>query len=124
MPLLYVYEISSPISSEVFNAKIGLMYISDYIYASGSRHWTDDVYNFARYIDLSDSWIYTGSEEMTITRTSDDNINVFYIQSSGQFNFSFANYVNCNVRPVFYLNSDVKLAGGVGTQNNPYRIQI
>ena len=122
MPLVYAYEISMPASSAVYNAKIGLMYISDYMYAAGSRHWSDTVYNFARNKDLSDSWIFSGNEEMTITRASDDNINVFYILSSGRFNFSFANYVNCDVRPVFYLNSNVILTGGTGTQADPYRI--
>ena len=122
-------------------AKVGLMYPSDYGYATvggastnKSSCRTKAIYNWASsYSDCKDNdWLFTSSNfvnniEWTITPRSDTSGNVSYISSTGNVRFQY-NYVDvCNfywaVRPTFYLDSILlKIVGGTGTSTEPYHI--
>lgn len=45
MNLVYQNEVKTPATSTTYDAKIGLMYISDYGYAANPKYWTYQEYN-------------------------------------------------------------------------------
>lgn len=103
-------------------AKIGLPYVSDYGYAVDQDYWT---YNLSEYSSLKDSnWMYKGLYEWTITRSSDDDVHVFFIFSSGGVDYRSCNTGSLPVRPTFYLNSNVKYKSGTGTKDDPIRLEV
>lgn len=101
------------------NKKIGLMYVSDFGYASSFYFW-QDVLDF-NIVNLN-NWIFNGLIELTITPYIDDNgnaglfstRNIFY---SGVYNYGI-------VRPVFYLQSGVNYVSGKGTSDDPIRVSF
>ena len=100
-------------------AKVGLIYPSDYIYASyesgscvhSSSYVTDcNTYN----------WLSTGSAMWTISPDSANTTNAILINSSGTL-ASTASTTSAGIYPAFYLPSNVYLTGS-GTASNPYTI--
>jgi len=96
--------------------KIGLMYISDYLYASG-YYSNDDITTPNSYFGEK-NWLYSGSE-WTITPTQGTTKVRFITAGSISTKETYQNY---NVRPTFYLKSSVYITGGDGTFDNPYTI--
>ena len=139
---VYDYEIKNPSTTAStgeteYSAKIGLMYVSDYMFAVLQDNWTLVAYNSNdatkdyRAIK-AENWLYLGSDEYTITRSSKYSFEVFAIYSSGEV-YSYS--VSCNsdeplpcmaykkaARPSFYLISSVEYSGGTGTSSDPIRI--
>ena len=113
---------------EPYNAKIGLMYVSDYLYASNPQYWGE--MNFG-IIDLgtlmSESYLNppTASPllEWTLSRYRNKNDMVFtvYIGAAvgGSSQYGLGLFLT---RPVFYLKTNVEYISGDGSQENPYRI--
>ena len=68
----YQYEVGSSASSTTYDAKIGLMYVSDYYYGASPSAWTLMGYNSDAMKDYraatSTNWLYLGSYEWTISR--------------------------------------------------------
>ena len=120
----YQNEIISPTESATdYNAKIGLMYVSDYYYGASPSAWTlvgfdyDSTKGYGAAISIN--WIYMGFEEWTISRAAyaDDTWSqAFYIVGSV---IDSSVYYPCSVRPVFFLESSVTYVSGDGTMNNP-----
>lgn len=98
------------------NMKIGLLYLSDYAYAT-------DVTNYGKTISGTDNWLNTRQSFWAISRLISSNNEFFYIDSGGNINTSNVS-ANLQIRPVFSLVSEVKLASGTGTQTDPYRIEV
>ena len=139
---VYDYEIKNPSTTAStgeteYSAKIGLMYVSDYMFAVLQDNWTLVAYNSNdatkdyRAIK-AENWLYLGSDEYTITRSSKNLGEVFAIYSSGEV-YSYS--VSCDsgeplpcgvyakyARPSFYLISSVEYSGGTGTSSDPIRI--
>lgn len=119
----YTNEIISPVTSIIYNAKIGLIYVSDYGYAASPDSWTTIL---ADYNNVADSnWLYSDYWEWTITRCSrgsDNETYVFMLISSGGVDSILPVSSENDVRPTFYLNSNVQYISGSGTQTDPYRI--
>ena len=109
--------------SEVYN-KIGLMYVSDYGYSTLDNYWSSSLSNYGNAAIASKNWLYRGVTEWTLTRSADDNNNIYSI-GGGEVSYGMANKLY-GIRPVFYLNKDVKLLvnGYAGTASNPYRIDM
>ena len=108
----YQYEVGSSASSTIYDAKIGLMYVSDYGFAADSSEWTTKLSSY------SGNWLYLGRFiEWTITRYSGSSSDAFavgygYVDGSildGEY----------YVRPVFFLESSVTYVSGSGTQSDP-----
>lgn len=118
---------------EPYEAKVGLIYISDFMYAASPNCWNLYGYhltnNQSDYRSAAeDNWMNIRfGVTWTISRTIDNNTKVYYIGSTGgvlvhtQSTQKFSDY-SYAVRPTFYLNSNVTYAGGEGTKTNPYRI--
>ena len=98
--------------------EVGLMYISDYLYATDSEggNWLNDGTN---------NWFitkYTPEVTENPDGSSETEVNeYYYVDSAGTI--SRANIATTNnVRPVFYLKNSVKIIGGSGTLQEPYLI--
>ena len=124
----YQNEIVSPVTTNTtdnakeYSAKIGLMYVSDYMYAAPQDKWTLVGYNNDASKDYraatSVNWMYMGLLEWTISRYADVAYGVFNVNRTGGVSNYYANYALA-VRPVFYLSSSVNYASGSGTAADP-----
>ena len=100
--------------------KIGLMYVSDYMYASGYFNSTNTTTGSSYYYG-NQNWLYKGYE-WTITPRSDNSSNAFSVNYNGNVNNSGTASYGYGARPAFYLTSNVYIAGGNGTFDNPYTL--
>lgn len=110
--------------------KVGLMYPSDYGYATSGGSTTDrnaclnkELYNWDS-SDFSDcknnDWIFNSSYQWTITPHASYSLNVFYVASTGSLRYNRAYRTNYGVRPVVFLKSNIKIVDGDGSSSNPY----
>ena len=131
--------------SNIF-AKVGLMYPSDYGYATvggsttnklGCRNkslvdWISSLYNDCK----NNDWLFTSQSsfvnevEWLLSPYSSDSSYASYLSSVGYVGLIYSEiisgYVDADlfsVRPTFYLDSSIlKIVGGTGTSTNPYHI--
>ena len=115
----YQYEVGSGASTTTHDAKIGLMYVSDYGFAADQSVWTTKLSSYSS--NTSKNWLYLGSTELTISRSSDDTTRVFRVSSTGNVNYYLVadSYA---VRPSFNLESSVKYVSGSGSMSDPVRV--
>ena len=113
--------------------KIGLMYPSDYGYATSGGSTTDretclntELYNWdgksVRDCKNND-WLYTGSYQWTLTPISSNSSYVLIVDTFGSV-FVGSAYHRDDVFPALYLSSNVKISGGEGTENSPYQLSL
>ncbi len=119
----YDTEVGSSSSSTTYNAKIGLMYVSDYGFAASNSYWTTELSNYES--ATSSNWMYLGSTstEWTISRRSSSSNSALNVHYFGYI-LSHGNTVTNlrAARPVFYLTSSTQYVSGSGTQSDPIRI--
>lgn len=117
-------EIINPAEMITYQDEIGLMYVSDYMYAASPANWLTVGYN-TDYNDyrnvISENWMYMGDYDWTITHSYDNTLDAFYVDNIGSVFSGYADGGHA-VRPAFYLKSDVAFIGGTGTETDPYRI--
>ena len=114
--------------------KVGLMYPSDYGYATSGGTTTDratclnkELYNWYN-SNVSDcknnDWLFNGFYQRTISpyAHSFHNASVFMVSRSGGVSNDAAYDVD-GVRPVVYLKSSVKIASGTGSQDDPFILE-
>ena len=123
----YQYEVGSSASSTTYDAKIGLMYVSDYYYGASPNAWTLVGYNSSDATKdyraaTSTNWLYLGSAEWTISRTSGTTSGAFPVSSTGFVGFGNVNHLSSAVRPSFNLLSSVKYVSGSGSMSDPVRV--
>ena len=111
-----------------YNAKVGLMYVSDYMYAAPQDKWTLVGYNSSDASKdyraaTSVNWMYMGLLEWTISRRADYASFVFNVYNSGNFDNIIAKNALA-VRPVFYLTSSVNYVSGSGTAADPILVNL
>ncbi len=104
--------------------KIGLMYPSDYGYAAGSSCLSTALYIYNGGCKNSD-WLYSRVTEWLQAPYADEGFYATELFSTG---FVKVNGSVCNasraVRPVLYLNSNVQITGGDGSQGNAFKISM
>jgi len=126
----YQNEINNPVTTNSqdnateLKAKIGLMYVSDYMYAAPQDKWTLVGYNGSDASKdyraaTSVNWMYMGLAEWTISRNAVGSGPAFFVNSSGYVNDNIVGFIACGVRPVFNLSSSVNYASGSGTAADP-----
>ena len=121
----YQYEVGSSASTTTYDAKIGLMYVSDYYYSASPSAWTLVGYNSdytKSYASAKgENWLYGGGWDWTISRYSDISNLAFYVYSYG---FVGSHYVSSyrGVRPSFSLLSSTTYVSGSGSMSDPVRI--
>ena len=113
-----------------WTGKVGLMYPSDYGYATsgGSStnrascmakelyNWNDSSYSDCKYND----WLYnTSQHQWTMSPRADYSYYVFYVRDTGYVNSKNANITYAG-RPVVHLKSTIKVISGSGTTSSPF----
>ena len=122
----YQYEVGSSASTTTYDAKIGLMYVSDYYYAASPSAWTLVGYNSAyskSYASAKgENWLYGGGWDWTISRFSDNSDDAFNVNGNGDVDYYYVNYDGLGVRPSFSLLSSTTYVSGSGSMSDPVRI--
>jgi len=125
---VYTAEMITNGSTE-YEDEIGLMYVSDYMYAASPTYWSYSGYNSSDATKdyraaINDNWMYSGVYEWSITRPSGNTVASFHLTSEGRvFNNNVYNYYY-GARPVFNLKSNVVWMGGDGSKILPYRVSL
>ena len=132
-PMFYTRERGTSVysgRSTTWTGKVGLMYPSDYGYATSGGTTTNRASCLAKEIykwtssSVSDcknnDWMYNSSiYQWTITPRQDNTGDVFGVYYSGYVYSIIAHDIN-GVRPVVHLKSTIKVISGSGTKDSPY----
>ncbi len=125
---MYTNEILSPSTEVNYEAKVGLMYVSDYGYSAGPDAWDTPFFglkgnNYGNSKITDINWMYMGLSEWTISSYAEDSNNwAYYVTSYVGVKSERVGLIYFAVRPCFYLNSDVSYISGKGTKTEPYLI--
>ena len=121
----YQYEVGSSASTTTYDAKIGLMYVSDYYYSASPSAWTLVGYNSdytKSYASAKgENWLYGGGWDWTISRNSGFSDGAFLVYYRGDVSDDVV-YDNNGVRPSFSLLSSTTYVSGSGSMSDPVRI--
>ena len=121
----YQYEVGSSASTTTYDAKIGLMYVSDYYYSASPSAWTLVGYNSdytKSYASAKgENWLYGGGWDWTISRDSDGSRHAFLVSDGGYVSNRIVNNF-FGVRPSFSLLSSTTYVSGSGSMSDPVRI--
>ena len=105
--------------------RLGLMYVSDYGYASDNCE-TKALNDYNNSNDLricnNTNWLFNLKKlEATITQYSNTSTSIHYIADNGTVVSTYqASLAQTVVRPTLYLKSEVRIIDGDGTSTNPY----
>ena len=133
-PMFYTRERGTTVysgHSTSWIGKVGLMYPSDYGYATSGGSSTNrnsclakELYNWdsSGYSDCKNNdWMYNGNIwQWTMSPRADDSYYVFIVINSGFVNSIHAYNTTRAGRPVVYLKSTIKVISGSGTTSSPY----
>ena len=132
----YSYERGTDVYSgrpTSFIGEVGLMYPSDYGYATSGGSTTSreeclakELFNWdsSSYSDCKNNdWLLYSSTQWTMAPYSGYSYGVFRVNSTGTVDGYFANIAYA-VRPVLALASTVGITGGTGTESDPYILGI
>ena len=117
-----------------WTGKVGLMYPSDYGYATSGGSTTDraaclnkELYNWGRSISdcHTNDWLFNSSFQWTISPRAESStaVNAFYVTSGGNVGY-YSAYYGSHVRPVVYLISNVKISSGTGSKSDPFTLSL
>ena len=104
-----------------YNAKIGLMYASEFGFAAAPIAWDRILDNYFPVRDLN--WMARGGEMMwTITRVADRTGDAFYTTNDSTIgSISISGNTN-SVHPTFNLETSITYKSGIGTISDPILI--
>ena len=119
--------------STSWTGRVGLMYPSDYGYATSGGTTTNRAGCLAKELYNWDSdsvsdcknndWMYNSNIwQWTITPRQDGAYDVFYVYNTGYVYYNDAYYYR-GARPVVHLNSAIKVITGSGTKESPYILE-
>ena len=106
-------------SRQTWEGKIGLMYVSDYRFATSPSAWTTNMSSYNNLVSYN--WMYMGITDWTIIRSFNGTINAFAVNDNGNV-AEHGVHGGGGVRPCFYLTSSIKYVSGSGTSTDPIRI--
>ena len=102
------------------------MYVTDYYYSASPSAWTLMGYNSDATKDYraatSTNWLYLGSTEWTISRSSGDTDTAFNVIRTGLVSYGDLVTISCAVRPSFNLLSSTTYVSGSGSMSDPVRV--
>ena len=124
-----VYSGHTDIAKTEWIGPVGLIYLSDYGYASTDSECRSDLRAGVTYIDgtwnysnakcKNNNWLYKSSYYWTTSPRSGDSDIVFSVYSSGNAD-SYTAYNAYGVWPALYLKSNILIESGDGSSSNPY----
>ena len=110
-----------------FIGKLGLMYVSDYGYASSNcenKKLYDSNSSSSDIRACNDTnWLFKGNDEWLLPQYASNSNNAFFVRSDGLVLNDFVHYSQYGVRPVLYLISSAQITGGNGTSSSPYTLE-
>ena len=115
-----------------WTGKVGLIYPSDYAYATGGGATkgrdaclVSSTSTWASTDCSTKDWINNSTDQWTITPSSESSAATytFFIASNGQLNRTNV-YNLYYIRPTVYLKSIVKITGGTGIKDDPYKLSL
>ena len=119
----YQNEIVNPVPGQYsttgeteYEAKIGLMYVSDYGFAASPESWTEIMYNYNNV--TNNNWMYMGAWEWTLSRSADYSNLAFLVYGDGSVDNLFVDGIIA-VRPSFNLESSITYKSGSGSMSDP-----
>ena len=116
-----------------WTGKVGLIYASDFGYASNDKECQNDLragqvydadnskYDYTNVKCKNDNWLHKSQLYWTLSPCSSNSSHVFYVRGEGLVTVPSA-YNSSGVRPSVYLKSNILIIGGDGTSLNPYII--
>ncbi len=119
-----------------WTGQIGLMYPSDYGYATSGGSSVNrasclakELYNWDSVSDCyNNDWLYDSSNpQWTLTPNSDDSRTVFFVDRYGHVSHYPANITNITnlvLSPALYLSSNVRISGGDGSEESPFTLEL
>ena len=122
----YQNEIVAPAENTTYDAKIGLMYVTDYGFAASPSAWTTTLNNYdgndAKGTSIKTiNWMYMGYYDWMISRSSDYSDRAFVVRYVGNvYSYSVSDYYG--VRPSFNLSSSITYVSGSGSAVDPILI--
>ena len=124
--IAYQNEIVAPAENTTYDAKIGLMYVSDYGFAASPSAWTTTLYNYdgndAKGTSIKTiNWMYMGYYDWMISRTSGCSNGAFVVPSVGLVGGISVSSA-FGVRPSFNLSSSITYVSGSGSAVDPILI--
>ena len=111
----YDYEVGVYQTGYEETMKIGLMYVSDFVYSSSSNNWTVSLMDYGFSSNPNEDWIRT---VWTISRSLNDSGSVWGVVGEyldGGRNAS----MDGRISPTFYLKSSITYVSGSGTSDDP-----
>ena len=119
-----------------WSGKVGLMYPSDYGYATGGGATTDretclatELYNWG-YTDFDSSdcydndWLFDKDNKWALTSSSSTSHTLFNVYNEGFLTGNNSANYNYNVYPSLYLKSNITITRGDGSENSPYTLNF
>ena len=115
--ITYQNEIVSSLTE--YEAKVGLMYLSEYGYAASPNSWTTTMVTYSNAVN--NNWIYMGLYEWTLSRDTDHQDYAFIVFRNGNvYSLNINNEIA--VRVAFNLESSITYKSGIGSINDPILI--
>lgn len=124
------YQNSRPTT---WTGKVGLIYASDYGYASTYAECHNNLrvgitydkatnkWDYSNGLCKTDNWLAKNSWYWTLSTSSGNSSDVFYVGGGGAVSNSSA-YGSSSVFPAVFLKSDVLFISGTGEKGSPYRL--
>ena len=113
---IYDVEVGNNRSDTYISAKIGLMYVSDYAYATVTT-------NYVGPINGNSNWLHNNQNTWFITRVNNYDNRAYYLTNSGTLANNIVT-IAYQIRPTFYLNGRLRYVSGDGSSASPYRIEV
>ena len=104
-----------------WTGRVGIIYPSDYAYATDLSVCTSDSYNYDDENCYGTDWLlYSDDDQWIISPHSNSRADEYYVYSAGYVEGHSTVYEARVVRPVQYLRTDVTIVSGEGTSGDPY----
>ena len=132
----YGYERGTTVYSghaTTWTGKVGLIYPSDYGYATAGSSKIDRTTCLAKELHnwkslaacgYNDYLSKTNEDKYTLSPKSSNASDISFVYSQGGITFNYAGLTNFYVYPTLYLKSSISISSGDGSSSSPYNLKI
>lgn len=122
-----IYDIETN-NKAIYDAKVGLMYVHEYMYAALPTYWSKVGYNssstsYDYRSSVGNNWMWSSGVPWTISRARDGEWDAYRIAAAGNPGVSNVDSSAQPVRPAFVLSSSTRVINAdvkdIGTKTNP-----